>query len=108
FRYFGIPDTVDYSDLKWVGGPLGYREAELERAVIDDARMQRVIEALGAPSREGRRTLFFCVNLRHAQHTAEALRDAGWRVARVDSGPGADDRTAAIQRLASGELDAVV
>ncbi len=108
FRYFGIPDTVDYRTLTWVGGPLGYREHELERAVIDDARMARVIDALAVPGREGRRTLFFCVGIRHAQHTTAALRHAGWRVARIDSAPSADDRATAITALARGELDAIV
>jgi superfamily II DNA or RNA helicase/HKD family nuclease len=108
FRYFGIPDTVDYRSLTWVGGSLGYREADLERAVVDEARMERVLEALAVPGREGKRSLFFCVSIPHAEQTADALDRAGFDVRRVDSSPFADDRATAIGEIERGEIDAIV
>ncbi len=73
FRYFGVPDPVDYRSLEWTGGALGYRAADLEAAMLDDARTARVLEALADPRHAGRATLVFCVSIAHAERTATAL-----------------------------------
>lgn len=108
FKYFGVPDPIDYRKLAWTGGPLGYQIAQLERAVLDKARTRQVIAALENPRHAGARTLVFCVTIAHANHTAEALRDAGIRSACVHSGPGSTPRDKALRDLAEGRLDALV
>gem|GEM_PF-208958 len=108
FRYFGVPDPVDYRSLEWTGGALGYRAADLEAAMLDDARTARVLDALADPRHAGTRTLVFCVSIAHAERTAAALEVSGWRVACVHSGPGAAQRDRALDELRAGRLDAIV
>lgn len=108
FHYFGVPDPVDYKQLEWKGGSLGYDAAELERALLSDARIARVLEALADPKHSATRSLVFCVTIAHAEHMAAALRGAKLRVACVHSGPKATPRATAIRELEAGRLDAIV
>jgi len=108
FHYFGVPDPVDYSKLTATRGPTGYRDDELEAAMLRGARTDCVLAALADPRHAGTRSLVFCVSIAHAEHTAKALRGASMRVACVHSGPGAAARGRALDNLRAGRLDAIV
>ncbi|MBK7583817.1 MAG: DEAD/DEAH box helicase family protein [Myxococcales bacterium] len=108
FHYYGLPDPVDYSKLRWVGGTSGYAQNELESALVDRERLERVTAALTSADFPGSRSLVFCVGIGHAAQTAESLRQAGLRVALVHSGPGSDDRAWSVDALSRGDLDAIV
>ena len=108
FRYYGLPDSVDYSKLKWVGGSLGYRESDLTRELTADVRMNEVLSALREPAHSASRSLVYCVSIEHARQTCRALRDAGMRVTAIHTGSNELPREEAIRRLRVGELDAIV
>jgi len=104
FHYFGVPDTVDYANIPWRSGR--FDETELTAAVATRARAANALDQWRR--RAGRRTLAFCVSVRHADHTAAHFRQAGLRVAAVHSGPGSAPRASSLEALGRGELDLVL
>jgi superfamily II DNA or RNA helicase/diadenosine tetraphosphate (Ap4A) HIT family hydrolase len=103
FEYFGVPDSVDYSNIPWRSKR--FDEAELTSAVSTHARAQNALEQL---QRVGaKRTLGFCCSQQHADFMAEYFRGAGMRVAAVHSGSDSDPRARSLDALSSGELEIV-
>jgi len=73
FQYFAIHDETDYSQITWRG--VGYDEAELDKALIDDTRTEIVARNLKKylPSRGKIKALAFCSSIAHAKYTAKSL-----------------------------------
>ncbi len=70
FRYFGVPDEVDYANIPWRASR--FDEEALTQAVATQARAENALEQYR--SRAGQRTLAFCVSQRHADFMAEFFR----------------------------------
>jgi superfamily II DNA or RNA helicase/diadenosine tetraphosphate (Ap4A) HIT family hydrolase/HKD family nuclease len=100
FHYIGIADTIEYSQIPWRSGR--FDPAELERAVMTSARMERLWEAMQAHS--GTRTIFFCCSRRHASFTRDWLRSRGLTAAAVFSGTGSDPLGESLDALRNGTL----
>ena len=66
FRYFGVPDEVDYRNIPWRNSH--FDEEELARHVATQSRARNALEQL--ERRGGTRTLAFCVSQRHADFMA--------------------------------------
>lgn len=105
FRYFGVPDDVDYQNIPWRS--TRFDEQALENALATQTRAQNALEQWREKVGPRSRTLAFCCSKRHADFMAAYFRDAGLRVASVHSGDGSDPRTASLEALRSGELDVV-
>ncbi|MAD79966.1 MAG: hypothetical protein CMJ50_03860 [Planctomycetaceae bacterium] len=83
FRYFGVPDEVDYSNIPWRSSR--FDEEELTNAVATTRRAENALEQFR--QRGGDRTLGFCCSQRHADFMADypkllatlILRDAQFR-----------------------------
>jgi superfamily II DNA or RNA helicase len=78
FQYFGITDSVDYSNIRWQRG--GYDQAQLENVVTgNDVRANLIIEKVREVLLETRlaRGLGFCVSVKHAEYMAEVFNKAG-------------------------------
>lgn len=100
FRYFGVPDTVDYRNIPWRNKK--FDENELTKAVATQARAQNALEQYRR--RGGNRTLAFCVSTRHADFMAEFLRDNGVKAEAVHSEPTSAARTESLEKLKDGTL----
>jgi hypothetical protein len=103
FRYFGVPDDVDYRNIPWRSSR--FDEEALTRAVATASRAQNALEQWR--QRHGRRTLAFCCSMRHADFMAEYFRQAGVRAEAVHSGPRSAPRALSLERLREGDLDVV-
>jgi hypothetical protein len=103
FHYFGVKDDIQYAQIPWRNGR--FDPEELARAAQTEQRMQTLWRAWG--EHPGARTLIFCCSVAHVDYVAAWLLGRGVRVAKVYSAPGSDDRDVALERLASGDLDAV-
>ena len=105
FAYFGLKDTVDYSfeNIPWRNHR--FEPAALERALQTQRRMEVLWDAWQA--HPGERSLVFCCSIAHALFVRRWLAEKGLRVRLVHSGPGSDDRGAALADLESGQIDAV-
>ncbi|MBT9589060.1 DEAD/DEAH box helicase family protein [bacterium] len=101
FKYYGVPDTVDYGNIPWRRG--GFDPQALDEAVAVEARAQNSYDHYRKLGQS--RTLAFCCSQRHADFMGDFFRRQGVRVAVVHSGPGSDPRGESVRRLETGELD---
>jgi superfamily II DNA or RNA helicase len=100
FRYFGVPDTVDYRNIPWRNRK--FDEDELTKAVATQARAANALDQYRR--RAGRRTIAFCVSQRHADFMASYLRDQGISAAAVHAGRTSAPRSESLEALQGGTL----
>lgn len=103
FAYHGLNDDTDYTQIPWRNGR--FDETELEQALIDSPRMERLWRAWS--EHPGQRTLVFCAGQRHALFTRDWLRRHGISAEAVFTGPASDDRGEGLRGLESGRLQAL-
>lgn len=103
FRYFGVPDLVDYRNIPWRNKR--FDENELTSAVATQARAQNALEQY--QERGGKRTLAFCVSTRHADFMADFLRDKGVAAVAVHSAQSSAPRAESLQKLKDGTLSVI-
>lgn len=108
FEYYACDDETDFSSVPW--------NAPGETAVIDrlvtgnDMRARMVIHEWQrlAGSLSQSRALVFCVSVGHARFMTGRLNAAGIPAECVVGDSSAEDRRAAPERLARGEINAIV
>lgn len=100
FRYYGVPDTVDYRNIPWRNKK--FDEDALTKAVATQARAANALEQYRA--RGGKRTLAFCVSQRHADFMAAFLKEHGITAAAVHAGPTSEPRSESLEKLKDGSL----
>lgn len=100
FRYFGVPDEVDYENIPWRSQR--FDEEKLTEAVATTTRAQNALEQL--QKRGGQRVLAFCCSTRHANFMRDYFLDAGLKAAAVHSGEGSDPRAGSLEKLEAGDI----
>jgi superfamily II DNA or RNA helicase/diadenosine tetraphosphate (Ap4A) HIT family hydrolase/HKD family nuclease len=100
FKYYGVPDIVDYRNIPWRNKR--FDEDELTKAVATQARARNALEQYRA--RAGSRTLAFCVSTLHADFMAQFLRDNGIAAVSVHSGATSAPRAESLQGLKDGSV----
>ena len=103
FRYFGVPDEVDYQNIPWRNNR--FDEEELTRAVATQKRAQNAFEQY--TNRAGDRTLAFCCSQRHSDFMADYFCSKGVKAVSVHSGPNSAPRSASLEALTAGTLDLI-
>ena len=112
FQYFGVSDTVDLSDVRWVRG--GYDKNELSNifsisGAVAEKRAKHVIENIVkyTVSIDEMKALGFCVSKEHAKFMASFFNENGIPSLELDSDSNKEDRATAKKRLESGELKVI-
>lgn len=103
-RYYA-PSRPDLSGIRTVAGE--YAQGEL----ADRMNRPSITGDAVAHYRKlahGRPCVVFCTSVRHAEDTADAFRRAGYRATAISGETATDERTGALERLRSGNLDVVV
>ena len=100
FRYFGVPDTVDYAQIPWRSQR--FDEEELTRAVATEARAKNALEQWRKFG--GHRTLGFCVSQKHADFMAEFFTRHDVEARAVHAGKTSSPRVASLEALEEGRL----
>lgn len=103
FRYFGVPDDIDYANIPWRSRR--FDEEALTREAATEARAVNVLEQWHAWA--GERTIGFCVSMRHADFMRSFFQRHGVECAAVHSGPTSDARALSLEALAVGRLKVV-
>ncbi len=96
FEHFAPPSTLDLSDIKTVNGDydqVALRDIVDEPKIIGDA--VRHYKQMAA----GKQAVYFCVSIKHSQHTVEAFRAAGINAVHID-GKDAANRIKAVAMFA--------
>lgn len=112
FQYFGVSDTVDLSELRWVRG--GYDRKELTNlysinqmvAVKRADHILRQVDKYTADMSK-LKALGFCVSIEHAHFMADQFNKAGVPSIALDSGSSDAERNTAKKRLLSGEINVI-
>jgi len=107
FHYFGVHDPTS-AERAWRRGQI--HRGELDNLYTGDhARARRVVEAVGRYVTEpgAMRALGFCVGIGHAELMASVFEDHGLRAIALHSQSSRQVRRSAVQRLRSGELQAI-
>lgn len=104
-RYWGVADTIDYTALRF--GALRFDQAQLEEALLmaHEVRMRKIWSLWR--EHPGQKTLIFCQSVRHAQAVRDWLGAQGVRVEAIWAGAGSAHRHSALERLQSGQLEAL-
>jgi len=105
FRYVGVPDGVDYTNIPWRS--TRFDEEALTQAVATQERALNALEQWRKHAGPGTRTLAFCVSQRHADFMARFFTEQGVRAVAVHAGPTSAPRALSLERLAALELDVV-
>lgn len=103
YRYFGVPDDVDYENIPWRSSR--FDEAALTAAVATVRRADNIVAQWR--KRGGARTIAFCVSQRHAEFMRAHFIANGIASTAVHAGPGSDGRALSLERLASGDIHVV-
>jgi superfamily II DNA or RNA helicase/HKD family nuclease/2-polyprenyl-3-methyl-5-hydroxy-6-metoxy-1,4-benzoquinol methylase len=103
FHYYGILDEeVDYREIPWRNGKFDAEQLSNKLATL--ARARHALKEWR--QRAQRRTIAFCVSIRHAEFMAEQFRRAGIDAEAVYSGSSLG-RAEALTRLREGQLRVV-
>lgn len=108
FEYYACDDETDFSSVPW--DEPGEREAIANLIDANDIRARLVLKEWSRLTADPRRSkaLVFCVSVAHAEFMTAWLNRAGLPAACVVGTTPRDERQRAPQRLASGEVCALV
>lgn len=101
FRYFGVPDDIDYEQIPWRSSR--FDEEALTTALATERRAQNALEQFHKHAQGP--AIGFCCSRRHANFMADYFTKAGLRAAAVHSGEDSAPRTSTLEALGRGELD---
>ena len=103
-RFFSASETVNLSKIKTTMGDYDKKQLAEE---MEKPRLIGNAVSHYKKLADGRPSIAFCVSVKHAEQTAQAFRDAGYKATAVSGNSTDDDRAAAISGLATGEFDIV-
>lgn len=103
FRYYGVYDDTDYSQITWRG--TCYDEEELLAVQLREDFAQKIFE--GYMEHRQTRTIVFCSSVRQATFMNDFFRRQGIRSMVLHGKMPSEERQKATALLESGELEAV-
>jgi superfamily II DNA or RNA helicase/HKD family nuclease len=103
FRYFGVYDDTDYSQITWLGNR--YDEEELLQAQLREDLALKILRAW--EDKKQTRTLAFCSSIRQANFLANYFNQHGYQTVSLHSQQVDISRSQAISKLHNGEINAI-
>jgi len=103
FKYYGVPDCVDYTNVPWRSSR--FDEEELTRAIATEKRAANALEQY--QERGGTRTLGFCCSKQHADFMAKFFNEHDVRSVAVHSGSTSSPRASSLEALNEGRIDLI-
>ncbi|WP_424237594.1 DEAD/DEAH box helicase family protein [Bhargavaea ginsengi] len=103
FRYYGVYDDTDYSQITWRG--TRYDEEELLALQLREDFAQKIFQ--GYMEHRQTRTIVFCSSVRQATFMNDYFRRQGIRSMVLHGQTPAEERRKATDRLELGELEAI-
>lgn len=103
FKYYGIYDDTDYSQITWLGNR--YDEEELLQAQLKEEVAQKILRAW--EKKKQTKTLAFCSSIRQANFLSRYFNKNGYQTVSLHSQQMDISRKQAIQELSNGLLDVI-
>lgn len=109
FQYFGVTDTVDLDELKWVRG--GYEKSELSKVytlnlISANKRANMIVQSIRkyVTDIDDVKGLGFCVSIEHAKFMSEYFNACGIPSIHLTALSPTDERNTAKAKLINGEI----
>ncbi|WP_029099847.1 DEAD/DEAH box helicase family protein [Brevibacillus thermoruber] len=103
FRYYGVYDDTDYSQITWLG--TRYDEEELLQAQLKEEMAAKIYAAWNKHKQT--RTLAFCSSIRQADFLKNFFQNQGVRALSLHSKTREMSRSEAIRQMEKGELEII-
>lgn len=103
FKYYGVYDETDYSQLTWLG--TRYDEAELLAVQLKEEMAEKIFEAW--KKHKQTRTLAFCSSIRQADFLANFFEKKGILAISLHSYTKEISRVEAIRRMEEGSIEMI-
>ncbi|UYG95349.1 DEAD/DEAH box helicase family protein [Cytobacillus firmus] len=103
FKYYGVYDDTDYSQITWLGNR--YDEEELLQLQLRDDMAEKILQAW--QDKKQTRTIGFCSSIRQANFLSTYFNSKGFKTVALHSKQVNIGRQDAIRKLAGGELDVI-
>ncbi|SDZ79961.1 Superfamily II DNA or RNA helicase [Thalassobacillus cyri] len=103
FRYYGVYDDIDYSQVTWLG--TRYDQEELLAAQLQEEVAEKVL--IGWKEHSQTRTIGFCSSVIQAEFLAQYFRDKGYQAQAIHGKTDHFTRTNVIGQLESREIDII-
>jgi superfamily II DNA or RNA helicase/HKD family nuclease len=103
FKYLGVYDDTDYSQITWLGNR--YDEEELLRLQMRDELAKRVLKAW--KENKQTRTIGFCSSIKQANFLSNYFNRNGFLTVSLHSQQVGVGRREAISQLSKGEIDVI-
>ncbi|MFC4321312.1 DEAD/DEAH box helicase family protein [Litchfieldia salsa] len=103
FRYYGVYDDTDYSQITWLGNK--YSEEELLQVQLREELADKILEAWNKHKQT--RTIVFCSSIRQADFLSGHFNKNGYRTLSLHSKQQSVSRKRAIEMIEARELDAI-
>ncbi|MFA9556731.1 DEAD/DEAH box helicase family protein [Evansella sp. AB-rgal1] len=103
FRYVGVYDETDYSQITWLGGR--YDEEELLAVQLKEEMAEKIYSSW--IKHKQTKTLAFCSSIKQAKFLAEYFKARGVHATSLHSQGSEFTRSEAIGKIESGELEII-
>lgn len=103
FRYYGVYDETDYSQIRWLGNR--YDEEELARFQLREDMAKKILEAWKL--RKQSKTIGFCSSVRQANFLSNYFSGAGYNSVALSGATPREERINARKELENGLLDII-
>ncbi|MEW9109530.1 MAG: DEAD/DEAH box helicase family protein [Cytobacillus gottheilii] len=103
FKYYGVYDDTDYSQITWLGNR--YDEEELLQVQIHDKMAEKVLKAW--LEKKQSKTIGFCSSIRQANFLSNYFNKSGFKTVALHSKQMEVGRQDAIKQLEDGKLDVI-
>ncbi|WP_053366531.1 DEAD/DEAH box helicase family protein [Bacillus sp. FJAT-27245] len=103
FKYYGVYDDTDYSQIAWLG--TRYDEEELLRAQLRESLAKKILESW--KEKKQTRTIVFCSSIKQADFLSDYFNKNGFKTVSLHSQQTGVSRSLAITELSEGTQDAI-
>jgi superfamily II DNA or RNA helicase/HKD family nuclease len=103
FKYYGVYDETDYSQITWLG--TRYDEEELLHVQLKEEMASKILDSW--EDKKQTRTIGFCSSIRQANFLSTFFNKQGYKTVSLHSQQKEVGRADAIKMLETGELDVI-
>jgi superfamily II DNA or RNA helicase len=103
FKYYGVYDDTDYSQITWLGNR--YDEQELLQVQLRNDMAAKILQAW--VDKKQTRTIGFCSSIKQANFLSDFFNKKGYKTVSLHSQQVQGCRHESIEKLSRGELDVI-
>lgn len=105
FHYFGVDDTVNYENIKYINGK--YDEEKLIEKLIDNSRVDYIIKKIKSIGYDGNKMscVAFCENIEHAQFMKNSFEKNGYISEIITANTNSTERSKILEKFKNNNIE---